>query len=338
LTILFLFLALVFTVALATAIGPTQISLPKIIGIIAEKIPFLNSLVSNGSSDIEETIVLQIRLPRVISAALVGAALAIAGVVLQGLLRNPMADPYVLGLSAGSALGASIAIGFGIRFTLGIIDSIHLMAFIGALATVFVVYNIARTGPRVSMFTLLLAGIALTSFQLAIISSIMIIKAETVHALLRWIFGSFITSDWNNVKIAMPFIIGGSIVIYIFARQLNVMQLGEEQAQQLGVDVERMKKIMLVLSSLITASAVAVSGIIGFIGLIIPHMARILVGPDHRILIPSSALAGAIILVLCDILARTVIEPAELPVGVFTSLLGVPFFLYLLRKKRGLAE
>ena len=328
-----------FTVALATAIGPTQIPLPKISSIIAERIPFLNGLVNSGSSDIEKTIVLQIRLPRAVSAMMVGAALAIAGVVLQGLLRNPMADPYVMGISAGSALGASIAIGFGIRFTLlGIVDSMQMMAFIGALAAIFVVYNIARTGPRMSMLTLLLAGIALTSFLLAIMYSIMIIRAETSHAIMLWLFGSFIASDWDRVKVAIPFIIVGSIVIYIFARQLNVMQLGEEQAQQLGVDVERMKKIMLISASLITASAVAVSGIIGFIGLIVPHAARILVGPDHRILIPSSALAGAIILVLCDILARTAIEPAELPVGVFTSLLGVPFFLYLLRKKKGLAE
>jgi iron complex transport system permease protein len=166
----------------------------------------------------------------------------------------------------------------------------------------------------------------------------MIVKVETTAAVLLWLLGSFITSDWNSVKVAGPFIIIGSIVIYIFARQLNVMQLGEEQAQQLGVDVEKMKKIMLILSSLITASAVAVSGIIGFVGLIIPHIARLLVGPDHRILIPSSALGGAIILVLCDILARMTIQPAELPVGVFTSILGVPFFLYLLRRKKSLVD
>ncbi|MCP8318569.1 MAG: iron chelate uptake ABC transporter family permease subunit, partial [Candidatus Methylarchaceae archaeon HK01B] len=261
----------------------------------------------------------------------------VSGVVLQGLLRNPMADPYVIGISAGAALGASIVIGFGIGFSFLGIDAIQLMALLGGLITVFVVYNIARIGPRIPMLTVLLAGIAITSFLSAIISFIMITLGESLHALVFWLFGSFTLSSWDNVVVAMPFIIIGLIVIVIFSRQLNIMLLGEDEAQQLGVDIEKLKKIMLVVASLITAVAVSISGIIGFIGLIIPHIARILVGPDHRILVPSSALAGAIILVLCDTAARTIMDPIELPVGVFTAFFGVPFFLYLLRKKKAIA-
>jgi iron complex transport system permease protein len=196
-----------------------------------------------------------------------------------------------------------------------------------------VVYNIARKGQEVPMYTLLLVGVAVNSFLLAVISFIEILSGEALHALIFWIMGSFTTSNWNYVTITLPFVIIGTALIYVFARGLNIMALGEEQASQLGVDTEKLKRIMLVSATLITAAAVSISGIIGFIGLIIPHIARILVGPDHRILIPSSALAGAIVLVLCDVIARTIISPAELPVGIITSLLGCPFFVYLLRRK-----
>ncbi|MCP8304691.1 MAG: iron chelate uptake ABC transporter family permease subunit [archaeon] len=338
--IIFLVLALMLTITFAVTIGPKQIPPLDAWRIIVKNIPFLGNLVGDGSSGVEysvnQSIVLQIRLPRIIAATIVGVALAVAGVVLQGLLRNPMADPYVIGISSGAALGASIVIGLGIGFSFLGIDAIQLMAFIGGLITVFVVYNIARTGPKVPMLTVLLAGIAITSFLSAIISFIMITLGESLHALVFWLFGSFTLSSWDNVAVAMPVIIIGLIVIVIFARQLNIMLLGDDQAQQLGVDIEKLKKIMLIVASLITAAAVSISGIIGFIGLIIPHIARILVGPDHRILVPSSALAGAIILVLCDTAARTIMEPVELPVGVFTAFFGVPFFLYLLRKKKSL--
>ncbi|MCP8310818.1 MAG: iron chelate uptake ABC transporter family permease subunit [Candidatus Methylarchaceae archaeon HK01M] len=339
--IIFLVLALILTITFAVTIGPKQIPPMDAWKIIVKNIPFLGNLVGDVSTGVDysvnQSIVLQIRLPRIIAASMVGVALAVSGVVLQGLLRNPMADPYVIGISAGAALGASIVIGFGIGFSFLGIDAIQLMALLGGLITVFVVYNIARIGPRIPMLTVLLAGIAITSFLSAIISFIMITLGESLHALVFWLFGSFTLSSWDNVVVAMPFIIIGLIVIVIFSRQLNIMLLGEDEAQQLGVDIEKLKKIMLVVASLITAVAVSISGIIGFIGLIIPHIARILVGPDHRILVPSSALAGAIILVLCDTAARTIMDPVELPVGVFTAFFGVPFFLYLLRKKKAIA-
>ncbi|UCD26123.1 MAG: iron chelate uptake ABC transporter family permease subunit, partial [Candidatus Bathyarchaeota archaeon] len=300
-----------------------------------KNIPLIGNLVDGGTSSIEEVIVIQVRLPRVLAAAIVGIALAVAGVVLQALLRNPMADPYVIGISAGASLGASIAIAFGISLSfLGLLYSVPVLAFVVALITVIVVYSIARTGQGVPMLTLLLVGIAANSFLMAIMSIIRIVSGEAIHAIMIWILGSLVTCNWNHVKIALPFVMIGVALIYVFARDLNIILLGEEQARHLGVDTERLKKIMLTSATLITAAAVSISGIIGFIGLIIPHIARILVGPDHRILIPSSALAGAIVLILCDTIARTIIRPAELPVGIFTSLLGGPFFIYLIRKRK----
>lgn len=333
--IFILTLALILTITFAVAMGPTQIPPLNVYRIIIKQVPFLGNLVGSELSITEEAIVLQVRLPRVLAAAIVGVALAIAGVVLQGLLRNPMADPYVIGISSGAGLGASLAIAFGAGTSfLGVLYAIPLMAFVFALGTVLLVYLISKTGESVPMLTLLLVGIAANSFLLAIISLIRLFSGEAVHAIMAWMFGSLAASNWNYVKMAIPFVVAGVAVIYYFARDLNIMLLGEEQAHHLGVDAERLKKIMIASATLITAAAVSISGIIGFIGLIIPHMARILVGPDHRIIIPSSALGGAIVLILCDTIGRMIVRPAELPVGIITSLLGVPFFVYLIRKKK----
>jgi len=332
--ILLLMAILVFTIIGAVTIGPMRIPPLDVFKVIVKNLPFLRNFVEGGLPPLQETVVIQVRLPRILAAAIVGSALAVAGAVLQALLRNPMADPYVIGISAGASLGASLAITFGIGFSLmGVLNSVPLMAFITALCTVFVVYTIARKGGGVPMLRLLLIGIAVNSFLSAVLSFIEIVKGEALHAIIFWILGSFVVCNWNSVKIALPFTTIGVVLIYAFARDLNIILLGEEQARHLGVDAERLKKNMLACASLITAAAVSVSGIIGFIGLIIPHITRILVGPDHRILIPSSALSGATVLILCDTIARTIIRPAELPVGIITSLLGCPFFIYLLCKK-----
>ena len=286
-------------------------------------------------SAIQTEVVLKIRLPRVLVAAVVGVALAAAGTVLQGLLRNPMADPYVLGISAGASVGASLAIGFGLGSSfLGFLYAVPLMAFVGALVTIFVVYNIARRNGGNSMLSLLLIGIAISSFLSAVVSLIKIISSDALHGIVYWIMGSLQVAGWNHLYIASPFIFVGIIIIYYYAKDLNIISLGENQAQHLGVDVEGLKTRLLICVSLITAAAVSVSGIIGFIGLIIPHMTRLLVGPDHRILIPTSALLGAVVLIICDTLARTLMSPAEIPVGIITALLGSPFFVYLLIKRK----
>lgn len=331
LIILFLILVLGATVVLATAIGPVQISPSTTAGILAKRLPLIGDLVTPTWSVAEETIILQIRLPRVILGVLVGAALAIAGCAMQGIFKNPMACPYVIGVSSGAALGVTFALA---TFAQVNMYTLPLMAFIGALVAVFLVYNIARIGGKLPTETLLLAGIAVAIFLSAIISFVMYMSGENLHGIMFWLMGGLAGKGWSHVMIALPWICIGTVVIYMFARGLNVMLLGEESAQHLGIDAEKLKKIMIVSVALITASAVAVSGIIGFVGLIIPHIMRILVGPDHRILIPSAMMAGGIFLVLGDTMARTIMAPAEIPVGIITALFGAPFFLYLLRRRK----
>ena len=329
-----LVVALILVVLVTISVGSMQISINNVYTILLKNVPIIGDFIKTDTNLIETEIVLQIRLPRVIAAAIVGVALTAAGVVLQGLLRNPMADPYVLGISAGASLGASLAIGFGLGATvLGFLYAVPLMAFIGALGTIFVVYNVAKRGGA-SMLTLLLIGIAASSFLSAIVSLIKLVSADALHGIIYWIMGSLQVAGWNHVIIASPLIFGGLLVIFYFARDMNMISLGETQAQHLGVDSEKLKTRMLICVSLITAAAVSISGIIGFIGLIIPHTTRILVGPDHRILIPTSSLLGAIVLILCDTMARMLLSPAEIPVGIITSILGVPFFVYLLLSRK----
>jgi iron complex transport system permease protein len=330
-----LVVALILVVLVTISVGSMQISINNVYTILLKNVPIIGDFIKTDTNLIETEIVLQIRLPRVIAAAIVGVALTAAGVVLQGLLRNPMADPYVLGISAGASLGASLAIGFGLGATvLGFLYAVPLMAFIGALGTIFVVYNVAKRGGGASMLTLLLIGIAASSFLSAIVSLIKLVSADALHGIIYWIMGSLQVAGWNHVIIASPLIFGGLLVIFYFARDMNMISLGETQAQHLGVDSEKLKTRMLICVSLITAAAVSISGIIGFIGLIIPHTTRILVGPDHRILIPTSSLLGAIVLILCDTMARMLLSPAEIPVGIITSILGVPFFVYLLLSRK----
>jgi len=335
LILLLLVATLILLVLVVITIGPVQISLSNVYTILVKEIPLIGDFVEGEIPAIETEIVLNIRLPRVLGAAIVGVALTAAGVVLQGLLRNPMADPYVLGISAGASLGASLAIGFGFGATvLGFLYAVPLMAFICALGTIFLVYNVAKLSGGNSMLSLLLIGIAVSSFLSAIVSFIKLISVDALHGIIYWIMGSLQFAGWNHVYIASPLILGGIVVIFFFARDLNVLSLGETQAQHLGVDADKLKTRLLICVSLVTAAAVSISGIIGFIGLIIPHLTRILVGPDHRILIPTSALLGAIVLIVCDTLARVLMSPAEIPVGIITSLLGSPFFVYLLLNRK----
>ncbi|WP_445474674.1 FecCD family ABC transporter permease [Methanococcoides methylutens] len=301
-------------------------------------------------TDGQEKIIMGIRLPRVLLAALVGAALATAGCTMQGLLKNPLADPYIIGMSSGAALGAAIG------FTL--LLPIQLISFIVATITIFVVYNISKVGGKVPVDTLLLAGIAV-GFFLSALTSFFLFFSESLHQIIYWMMGGFWNASWDKVKITMIIVFTGIVLSYRHSWNLNVMLLGEEQAQSLGVNIESVKKQILVISALITAAAVSVSGIIGFVGLIIPHIMRNIIGPDHRCLLPTSTLMGAIFLVLSDTFARTFptkiqtvlesndimlfklilerigsLQGVDLPVGIVTALFGAPFFIYLLRKRR----
>jgi iron complex transport system permease protein len=336
LIVVLLIITLFITVILSLDVGYAQIPFLNILRIMAKQIPFLNGLVgSSPVSPTEESIILQIRMPRILTGVLVGAALAAAGVLYQGIFKNPMADSYVLGVSAGASVGASLSILFGVGFTFLGVGIAQIAAFVGGLLTIFLVYNISRVGSRVPVSTLLLSGIAVTIFLSAIVAILQTIASEKLHAIVFWLIGGFSNVQWKDVWAVLPFVVIGTVASYFFARDLNLLALGDDTAQHLGVNVDRVKKWLLVFSSLITAAAVSISGMIGFIGLMIPHMTRIVIGPDHRILFPTSTIIGAIFLVVCDAVARVIVAPVEVPVGVITALSGGPFFIYLLRKKKG---
>lgn len=357
-TMSILIIALVVITIFATSTGPSNISADKVVYITLSKSEDFVLGILNGTfhlsiqksiqktwSSGEENIVFFVRLPRVLLGLMVGASLAVAGVTTQGIFKNPMADPYILGVSSGAAFGAALVIVAGftaLNYTIGpqflSIDvgslAITIGAFIGAVLSSLLVFNIARKGVKVPVETLLLSGIAVSAFFSAVTSFLMYISGRSLNQIVYWVMGALWSSSWSDLVIVTPFTILGAMIIYAYARDLNVLLLGDETAVHLGTDVTRLKTVMLVLSSLIAASAVAVSGIIGFVGLIIPHMMRLIVGPDHRILLPSSMLVGAIFLTLADTFSRIIIQPTEIPVGIITALIGAPFFIYLLIKKK----
>ncbi|WP_286904968.1 FecCD family ABC transporter permease [Clostridium sp. UBA1652] len=288
--------------------------------------------VSEGS--MSEKIIMNIRAPRVLMALFTGAGLAISGVTFQGLFKNPMGDPFVLGVSSGAALGATIGLIFNLEKNNYIL--ITLLAFGGAILTLMLVYNIARVGNKIPIEILLLSGIAISFLCNSLISLIMILKKEAMDKIIYWTLGSLNTSSYKQVLLIVPIVVLGSLFIYRRYKDLNILSMGEEDAYSLGVEVEKVKKELIIISSLIVATLVSVTGIIGFVGLIIPHIARMIVGSNHRELIPFSFILGALFLVVCDTISRVIIAPGELPVGAVTALLGAPYFIYLLwKKKRG---
>lgn len=275
------------------------------------------------------TIVLKIRLPRIALGAVVGFSLAAAGVVMQGFFRNPMADPSIIGVSSGAAVGAVLAIVAPFALPFGL--QLQGAAFVGAVLTAFAVYLIATEDGRTPVATLLLAGVAVQTFLGAVISFALLHSGESLRQVVYWLMGHLDSASWNEVLVPALLVPVLFAVLLAHARDLNVLLLGEEDAHSLGIEVARTKKLLLAVASIVTAAAVSVSGVIGFVGLIVPHMLRLVVGPDHRILLPTSALAGASFLVATDTIARA--GTAELPVGIVTAALGAPFFLYLLRRQ-----
>jgi iron complex transport system permease protein len=326
---------LILLVILAASIGAARVSIGETVRIIGSFIPGVSNLIDKASLDAKALVVIsQIRLPRIFMALVVGIALASAGVIFQGLFRNPMADPFVIGVSAGGAFGAAVALFFSSSFILLNISLTTVFALIGALGTTFLVYSIASSRGRVSVVTLLLSGIALSAMLSAMTSLVMIFKANDLARIVFWLMGGLTAASWQKLYIITPIIIILVIVSGFYMRDLNIISMGDERAMQMGVQTEKVKKTLLVLASIIAALAVSVSGVIGFVGLITPHILRLIVGPDHKILFPASALAGGIVLLISDTIARTVLMPREIPVGIITSIVGVPFFLYLLVRSR----
>lgn len=292
-----------------------------------------------ASDEAAANILWNIRMPRVVLAGLVGAALAIAGAAFQGLLKNPLADPYTLGVSSGASVGAVMTLFFGISLPFLGNYTLPVMSMIGALLTMLAVMAFAKLVDKtMKMETVILTGIIFSSFLGSLISLMIALTGEELRQIIGWLLGSVSMRGWPYVQMALPFILIGSFVLWLNRRELNAMLFGEERAQHLGVDVKKRKLMILVSGSVLTGAAVAVSGTIGFVGLVVPHMTRLLWGSDHRHVLPLSFINGAALLIVCDLVSRTIISPTELPIGVITAFIGAPVFAFIFfRQRKGVA-
>jgi iron complex transport system permease protein len=334
-SLILLGLALVMAIVISTGLGYIQISWQTVVRVILAKLAFAPELLENLDPVIP-AVVWEVRLPRILTAALVGGGLALSGVIFQGILINPLADPYTLGVSAGAAFGAALALLLGIS-ALGVY-SLPLFAFAGAVATLLAVLALAGGGAQsagtpYNANNLILAGIIVAAILSAGISFLKFVADEQVGVIIFWLMGSFAAKTWVEVGLTAAFVSAGVTVALFCGRDLNLLALGTRAASSLGVDVRRTPMILLVTASLVAAACVSVAGIIGFVGLLIPHLVRTLAGPDNRRLLPFSLLAGALLLLLADTLTRAVL-PREIPIGVLTALLGGPFFCHIFRRRQ----
>lgn len=320
---------------LSVAAGPVFIPPGTVGRILVDQLPGI-ALHANWS-DAFSTILLRIRLPHTALIVLAGAALASSGAAYQGVFRNPLADPYLIGVASGAGLGAVIAMSVRWPTEWRGFYPVPLAAFAGAVLTIALVYSVARVGKSLPTTTLILAGVAVSSFATSLTSFLMFRSTSELRRAIGWMLGSSVLSGWSPFLAALPYAAIGMAVLVFSGHALNVLQYGEEQAQQLGLSAEKAKALILAAASLTTAAAVAFTGIIGFVGLIVPHLARILWGADYRRLLPLSMLGGAWLLLLADLLARTLLAPQVLPVGIVTALAGAPFFLWVLRRAKGQA-
>ena len=318
------FIFLLVALTLSLAIGAVFIPPAEI----------LRALTGNPATDVIKTILWDIRLPRTVLVALTGMALGGSGAAYQGLFRNPLADPYLIGIASGAGLGAVTAMSIRWSYSFWGLMAVPLSAFAGALLTVILVYFLARVGQTTPVTNLILAGVAVSSFASALMSFLMLRSDGELRRAMSWLMGGAIQLGWMSVLAMLPYLILGLGTLIVYGHALNLMQFGDEQAQQLGLNVQRAKQIILIASSLTTAAAVAFTGIIGFIGLIVPHIMRLWFGGDYRRLIPLSILGGSTALLFSDVVARVVIAPQELPVGIVTALAGAPFFLWILRRSK----
>lgn len=322
---LFLFILLVLSIVMSTMLGGVTIPFKETINVFLSVIP----LFEIESLTMYKQIIFQIRLPRVLVAGCVGASLAVSGVVMQSLFRNAMADPGIIGVSSGGALGGVIAIYFG--FTAIGSFMIPLLGFIGAASTLFMVYIISTQGGRTSILTLLLTGVALSSFFSACTSLLLTYSnIGQLQQIMYWLMGDLNGRDWDHLKLMIGPVSIAIVVFYLYSQQLDILLLGEDEAASLGINVQLTRNLLLIVASLLTGVSVSLTGAIGFVGLIVPHMIRIIVGPSHRLLIPASILGGAIFLIWADLISRLLIRPAELQIGIITAFFGAPFFIYLI--------
>ena len=323
--------SLAIAITLAVAIGPVTLGFGAVVGELADRLPFVNT--SSGLTEQQSAILWQLRVPRVVLAGLVGATLALAGAAYQGVFRNPLADPYLLGVAAGAGLGATLAISYLPSSSGWPVDPLPLAAFLGALLGVGVTYVLGRSRWRnQSTASLILAGVATASFLTAIQTYVQQQQDDTLRQVYTWILGQLTTASWREVWLVLPYLFVSGAAIVLHRRLLDMMSVGDEEANSLGVDTQRVRLVIVIAASLGTAAAVAVSGLIGFVGVIVPHTVRLLFGTSYRVVVPLSIMFGAAFLILTDLAGRTLVAPAEIPIGVITAFLGAPFFLIVLRR------
>ena len=316
----------------AASIGSVHIPFVSVVEIVAARLPGID--LPQDAPATWNTILWQLRVPRVAQASVVGAALAMSGAAYQGLFKNPLADPYLVGVASGAGLGAVVVLLTGIPMYLAGVSLLPVAAFAGGTGAVAVAYSIARNSRGTPTTTLILAGVAIAALTGAV-SSLLILRSDPeLRPVLAWLMGSLISSEWKESAIVLAYAVPGMAILLGFGRMLNVLQLSEDHAAMLGVPVEKVKLLLIGAATLVTAAAVSFSGLIGFVGLVAPHVVRLIWGPDYRFLLPMSAIIGATFLVLADLVARTIVSPGELPVGMVTAFCGAPFFLYLLRRRR----
>jgi iron complex transport system permease protein len=332
--VLVLAAVLFLTIAVSSRLGFLAVSFTDVLRILTAKIIGQASLIAD-MDDLLPVVVLEVRLPRILCAAIVGGGLAVSGTVFQGILLNPLADPYTLGVSAGAAFGASVAILLNLGF-LGFY-SVPLFAFVGAAATLFFVITLSSSGEGLSSNNLILSGIIVAAILSAGISFLKYLADEHVSVIIFWLMGSFASRTWADVSLTAVAIGIGFAVMLFYARDLNLISLGNRTASSMGVDTSRVILLLLITASVVAAVCVAVSGIIGFVGLLVPHMVRLITGPDNRRLLPVSLLAGAILLLAADTTTRAIL-PTEIPIGVLTALIGGPVFCYIFRKRQKMLQ
>jgi iron complex transport system permease protein len=318
---------------LGILVGPAALSPAGIMGELADRLPLLD--VSSGLSDREAAILWELRVPRVVLGGLVGAMLAMAGAAYQGVFRNPLADPYLLGVAAGAGLGATLAVAYLPGRADWPLNPLPLAAFAGALLGVGATYLLGRSGSRArSTATLILAGVAVAAFLTALQTYVQQRNADTLREVYSWILGTLGTVGWREVAVILPYVAVSGVALVLHRRLLDVMSLGDEEADSLGIRAARVRLVVVGAATLGTAAAVAVSGLIGFVGIIVPHAVRLVLGSSYRLILPLSVIVGAAFLILADFLARTAMAPAEVPIGVITAFFGAPFFLLVLRRAR----
>ena len=317
----------------ALLVGPVDLSTGAVLRELADLLPFMDG--SSGLSDQHSTILLELRLPRVVLGGLVGATLALAGAAYQGVFRNPLADPYLLGVAAGAGLGATLAIAYVQGASGWPIDLVPVAAFAGAIVGVAATYSLGRSGTRTRTTTsLVLAGVAVASFLTAVQTYIQQRESATLRQVYTWILGRLGTVGWDEVVLMLPYFVLSAAAILLHRRLLDVLSVGDEEAESLGVRTARVRLVVVGAATLGTAAAVAVSGLIGFVGIIVPHAIRLMFGTSYRVVVPLSIILGAAFMILTDLAARTAAAPAELPIGVITAFLGAPFFVLVLRRTR----